>query len=369
MLAAVAAMPLDHAPGSGQRLPLPDPALGLRRARPPPRRPVLPGLPARRDHRAARPDRHLRRAAERRSSTGSPSSTRRTAPTSGDWTGLRQMSRIAAAPDGRPRRQRRLDRARHGPLLRRDRGGRRARRSRASCSRRPSSGCSESRSTARSTRPSTCRCAAGSGSSSADWPIRAATGPARRARSRTFWHGGFGSSVCWGDPDLGLAMAFLTNGVRRDEAGAIARRDLSDAVRAAGRVSVQTVPVADCWKQIPARSHPLVRCGDPLARAPHPPFLPGSHSKGMAPTNRDYQCRGSFRLKIVDLKCAVIGENPVVRIVTDEGIDGYGEVESYKPYLTWHVLHLKPALHRRRPDQRRAGDAQDSPARRLQTVG
>jgi hypothetical protein len=28
-------------------------------------------------------------------------------------------------------------------------------------------------------------------------------------------------------------MAFLSNGVRRDEAGAIARRDLSDAVRAA----------------------------------------------------------------------------------------------------------------------------------------
>jgi L-alanine-DL-glutamate epimerase-like enolase superfamily enzyme len=49
-------------------------------------------------------------------------------------------------------------------------------------------------------------------------------------------------------------------------------------------------------------------------------------------------------MKIVDLKCAVIGENPVVRIVTDEGISGYGEVESYKPYLTWHVLHLKPAL-------------------------
>jgi hypothetical protein len=29
-------------------------------------------------------------------------------------------------------------------------------------------------------------------------------------------------------------MAFLTNGVRRDEAGAVARRDLSDAVRAIG---------------------------------------------------------------------------------------------------------------------------------------
>jgi CubicO group peptidase (beta-lactamase class C family) len=57
--------------------------------------------------------------------------------------------------------------------------------------------------------------------------------PGATSTVRTFWHGGFGSSVCWGDSDLGLSMAFLTNGVRRDEAGAIARRDLSDAVRAA----------------------------------------------------------------------------------------------------------------------------------------
>lgn len=49
-------------------------------------------------------------------------------------------------------------------------------------------------------------------------------------------------------------------------------------------------------------------------------------------------------MKITDLKCAVIGDNPVVRIVTDEGIDGYGEVESYKPYLKPFILHFKPAL-------------------------
>ncbi len=49
-------------------------------------------------------------------------------------------------------------------------------------------------------------------------------------------------------------------------------------------------------------------------------------------------------MRITDLKCAVIGENPVVRVVTDEGISGYGEVESYKPYLKPHVLYLKPAL-------------------------
>ena len=49
-------------------------------------------------------------------------------------------------------------------------------------------------------------------------------------------------------------------------------------------------------------------------------------------------------MKIVDLKCAVMGDNPIVRIVTDAGIDGYGEIESYKPYLVWPVLHLAPAL-------------------------
>jgi len=57
--------------------------------------------------------------------------------------------------------------------------------------------------------------------------------PGATSTARTFWHGGFGSSVCWGDPDRELAMAFLTNGVRRDAAGAVARRDLSDSVRAA----------------------------------------------------------------------------------------------------------------------------------------
>jgi len=49
-------------------------------------------------------------------------------------------------------------------------------------------------------------------------------------------------------------------------------------------------------------------------------------------------------MKITDLKCAIIGVNPVVRIVTDEEIDGYGEVESFKPYLKPFVLHFREAL-------------------------
>ena len=49
-------------------------------------------------------------------------------------------------------------------------------------------------------------------------------------------------------------------------------------------------------------------------------------------------------MKITDLKCAVIGRNPVVRIVTDDDISGYGEAEQYKPYLKPHVLQFREAL-------------------------
>jgi L-alanine-DL-glutamate epimerase-like enolase superfamily enzyme len=49
-------------------------------------------------------------------------------------------------------------------------------------------------------------------------------------------------------------------------------------------------------------------------------------------------------MRITDLKCAVIGQNPIVRVVTDEGISGYGQVESSKPYLKPHVLFYQPYL-------------------------
>lgn len=38
-------------------------------------------------------------------------------------------------------------------------------------------------------------------------------------------------------------------------------------------------------------------------------------------------------MKIVDLKCAVIGDSPIIRLVTDEGVDGFSEIESSKPYM------------------------------------
>ena len=46
-------------------------------------------------------------------------------------------------------------------------------------------------------------------------------------------------------------------------------------------------------------------------------------------------------MKITDLKCAIIGNNPVVRITTDEGIHGLGEAEASKPYLKPHVMFYK----------------------------
>jgi L-alanine-DL-glutamate epimerase-like enolase superfamily enzyme len=50
-------------------------------------------------------------------------------------------------------------------------------------------------------------------------------------------------------------------------------------------------------------------------------------------------------MKITDLKCAVIGGYPVIRIKTDEGIDGYGQAESPKGgYLKPHVMTYRDAI-------------------------
>ena len=46
-------------------------------------------------------------------------------------------------------------------------------------------------------------------------------------------------------------------------------------------------------------------------------------------------------MKITDLKCTVIGQNPVIRITTDEGIVGWGEAEAPKHYLKPHLLFYK----------------------------
>ena len=50
---------------------------------------------------------------------------------------------------------------------------------------------------------------------------------------------------------------------------------------------------------------------------------------------------GHGSIKITDLRCAIIGRNPVIRIVTDQGVSGYGQAESTKAYLKPMVLFYK----------------------------
>ena len=49
-------------------------------------------------------------------------------------------------------------------------------------------------------------------------------------------------------------------------------------------------------------------------------------------------------MKITDLKCAIMGGTPIIRITTDAGIDGYGQAEFYKSYLKPHVLYYREMI-------------------------
>src|ERR1700723_1275397 len=53
---------------------------------------------------------------------------------------------------------------------------------------------------------------------------------------------------------------------------------------------------------------------------------------------------GQVSIKITDLRCAIIGKTPVVRISPDQGVSGYGKAESTKPYLKPMVLFYKDYL-------------------------
>src|SRR5437660_2106797 len=72
----------------------------------------------------------------------------------------------------------------------------------------------------------------------------------------------------------------------------------------------------------------------------------GSLSATAAATSLIAQQRraGVAKIKITDLRCAIIGRNPVVRIVTDQGVSGYGQAESSKAYLKPMVLFYKDYL-------------------------
>jgi len=57
-----------------------------------------------------------------------------------------------------------------------------------------------------------------------------------------------------------------------------------------------------------------------------------------------YQASQPAKIKITDIRCAIIGKSPVVRITTDQGITGYGQAETAKPYLKPFVLFYKDYL-------------------------
>jgi L-alanine-DL-glutamate epimerase-like enolase superfamily enzyme len=65
---------------------------------------------------------------------------------------------------------------------------------------------------------------------------------------------------------------------------------------------------------------------------------------GTASAKNVYGASPKLNLKITDLKCAIIGQSPVVRITTNEGIDGYGEAERAKSYLKPFVLFYRDYL-------------------------
>src|SRR6185503_6117764 len=70
----------------------------------------------------------------------------------------------------------------------------------------------------------------------------------------------------------------------------------------------------------------------------------GSLSATAAAGSLAAQQKRTGQLKITDLRCAIIGRNPVIRIVTDQGVSGYGQAESSKAYLKPMVLFYKDYL-------------------------
>jgi len=49
-------------------------------------------------------------------------------------------------------------------------------------------------------------------------------------------------------------------------------------------------------------------------------------------------------MRITDVKCARIGRSPIVRIVTDESIDGFAEIEHSKPYVPGSIAPYRDLL-------------------------
>ncbi len=49
-------------------------------------------------------------------------------------------------------------------------------------------------------------------------------------------------------------------------------------------------------------------------------------------------------MKITDIKCTTMGHNSIIRLLTDDGVDGYGEIERNSSYTKHQVLFYKQFL-------------------------
>ena len=50
-------------------------------------------------------------------------------------------------------------------------------------------------------------------------------------------------------------------------------------------------------------------------------------------------------MKITGLQCAILGNHPILRISTDEGISGYSQIEASKAdYIKSHVLFYESRI-------------------------
>ena len=78
---------------------------------------------------------------------------------------------------------------------------------------------------------------------------------------------------------------------------------------------------------------------------------------------------GRPRIKITDVRCAVIGSNPTVRIMTDQGISGYGQAENGKRNVKAMIAYYKPYLIGEDPTDVEPDHAEDSPHGRFEALG
>ena len=135
-------------------------------------------------------------------------------------------------------------------------------------------------------------------------------------------------------------------------------------------------PVVERHRHRPAR-RPIVKDSmvDLLPRprasaSTSTPRRPPSISARRTPASsiRDRFPQESLPMKITDIKCAVIANSPVIRITTDEGITGWSQIETPKPYVQPQVLQTEGLDRRAGPARRRARHAPHPRARRLQAV-